>query len=1146
MLDFLITFGIMSLMMSAVTALLLVLRRPMRKRFTAGCRYIIWTVVIIRLCIPVGMGFMPELFTVRMTEQPEPAIMTQDPSPVPSVPDISVQTQPDTTVNNVVTEPEPQINTPNSQITSPAPDPKPELRLTEDMAVKGILVLWLTGVVGFIAVTLVKYLINIKKLTRDLTEPSAELNEIYLSVCSDMGLTRHPRLYINKAASSPMVCGFIRPGVLLPEIELSEDNLRYIIRHELIHYKRGDLWLKLLSMFANALHWFNPLVYMACGVFADETELSCDERVLGKTELKIRLDYGASMLEIVKNCRTAPNLTTGFNPKKKAVKERFENIIDTAKKRKGILIVISVILVAAIATSIIGCSDTRRYDSITSLDEAMALSDGEFRQYVFENKVFPVYGDEDSEDWKLFYEDEKLVLIYPDGRCFEYGADELEYPYIHENPWYSADVTIYDGLGVINYSIPPSGKDHGKTCFVVVDMKKGKVLESLWADALDIVTMYGGNEHDLSPFTEKWKGEYHFEAGVVRSSDNKTYSFLVTLSTPLGFLLCQSDMNTDDYEAEPFNTDGLPPTGNNYELGRYTTDVEYITELNGMHNADGRDWLKKFLKHELTPDEAEESFDDISYEGYNELTFGDYLICVDDGTASIDIDIIESGYDAVSVGIHTFRYSYDRYDLNDYRRFISHSCTDCSDMSMNNQNELEEQMVKDGIFHVYKDGWRGESVNWKLYYDFDSDTLVLEHSDGRHYAYGAEAEGVHTLQTVYEHKDDTVARAYAMTDKYITIFYYTDGDDETVRDLNIAIIDQTSGDILAYSKYTVNDILNIHGLNEDIFPPFSVDELGFANPFHKSIWGYAFDSDDNSYITIQIWLLTDINDLGCYAEFNKDNNSLTPLEPAENTLELDKYVDDINEYKGENADMFKAFLNKDTVYLEKQAGYAEGTLDLYDTLVFGDYVFRHKSEHIPWLYVDIKESGIEGIEPGIHLFGCAVKDNNVRYIYHNCTGHYFDSAIDHPASDWMNWSGEVMLPQNDNYTDNQLWGMICVVRYSCIPESVEKYEEYIEMMFGITVDLSSYTKEELDDRIENWGYKDRADYEWEEIEYKEDSYVVLQFYADYGRTIPAYKVRYNFCETMTESYSRPHNVYIFDGPSVKYDITGKEAIYKEG
>lgn len=67
MIDFLTTFGTMSLLMAVLTTLLLILRKPMSKRFTAGCRYIIWAVVIIRLCIPVGMGFLPKLITIPVT-----------------------------------------------------------------------------------------------------------------------------------------------------------------------------------------------------------------------------------------------------------------------------------------------------------------------------------------------------------------------------------------------------------------------------------------------------------------------------------------------------------------------------------------------------------------------------------------------------------------------------------------------------------------------------------------------------------------------------------------------------------------------------------------------------------------------------------------------------------------------------------------------------------------------------------------------------------------------------------------------------------------------------------------------------------------------------------------------------------------------
>ncbi len=1146
MLDFLITFGIMSLMMSAVTALLLALRRPMRKRFTAGCRYIIWAVVIIRLCIPVGMGFMPELFTVRMTEQPEPAIITQDPSPAPSVPDIPVQTQPDTTVNNVVTEPETQINTPKPQITSPAPDPKPELRLTEDMAVKGILILWLTGVVGFIAVTLIKYLINIKKLTRDLTEPSAELNEIYLSVCSDMGLTRHPRLYINKAASSPMVCGFIRPGVLLPEIELSEDNLRYIIRHELIHYKRGDLWLKLLSMFANALHWFNPLVYMACGVFADETELSCDEMVLGKTELKTRLDYGASMLEIVKNCRTAPNLTTGFNPKKKAVKERFENIIDTAKKRKGILIVVSVILVALIATSIIGCSDTRRYDSITSLDEAMALSDGEFRQYVFENKVFPVYGDEDSEDWKLFYEDEKLVLIHPDGRCFEYGKKELEYPYVHENAYYSADITIYGNTAILAYSVPPSEGEQGRACFVMLDTDNGKISESYSADALDIVKLHGGNAHDLSPFTSKWEGEYYFTSGVdTDAAKQGAYFVYLTMNTSLGNVVCRLEWNS-----------GWTADDCSYELGRYTTDIEFITELEGMDNLDARDWLKRFLEHNVTPDEAEKAFSDITYDGYSALSFGETLICVDDGICDIKIDITDSGYDYISAGIHSFRYTYGSRTPNEFGRYITHSCDKCPDIGIINQSEIQENRLEQGIFTVKINQWRDESVNWKLYYDFDADTLVLEHSDGRRFAYGEDTQGVIKISPTYSFAESFFAQGYIMNDTEGVIFYETEEKDSSLHRVNAIVTDLSNGEVIGSISYNMDEILSAHSMTRDTFKPYEMASRFMGEEFYVGINSYTLYNDSSEAISLHTNISTSYGDLYCVTDYDRHSGTMSGIRANDSTLYDAKFSNDISQAyvltnsngekaSAEDIELLKAFLEGDTATLEAKAGYQKGLLDIYSTLEFGEYLIE-VSDYGAVLYVDIIKSGIDGIEPGIHEFACGIMRNleGQRYIYHICehgsvtTDDYSYTGL---VDNLMYMSHRIDVPYGDNYKESDLWGVLSLLYYQYTVYSPEDMTSKAKEVFGIELDLSSYTSESIKEGVQNFGYKKSKIYRYRKLELADD-HMTLVFYADYGCTVPAFKMKYPIRTQPSQNPNVTVRDMFFDGPSVKYDDTGKEAI----
>jgi beta-lactamase regulating signal transducer with metallopeptidase domain len=77
-----------------------------------------------------------------------------------------------------------------------------------------------------------------------------------------------------------MLIGFFRPALLLPSAEITSDGLVLILRHELIHLKRHDLWYKALVLLATVIHWFNPVVYIMAKAIAAQCEISCDEQVL--------------------------------------------------------------------------------------------------------------------------------------------------------------------------------------------------------------------------------------------------------------------------------------------------------------------------------------------------------------------------------------------------------------------------------------------------------------------------------------------------------------------------------------------------------------------------------------------------------------------------------------------------------------------------------------------------------------------------------------------------------------------------------------------------------------------------------------------------------------------------------------------------
>jgi len=95
------------------------------------------------------------------------------------------------------------------------------------------------------------------------------------------------------------ILGFIRPRIYLP-MGMSRNNRRHILAHERTHLEKGDHWFKMVGYIALAIHWFNPLVWVAYIMLCKDIEMACDERVVQFMELEERKSYSAALL----NCST--------------------------------------------------------------------------------------------------------------------------------------------------------------------------------------------------------------------------------------------------------------------------------------------------------------------------------------------------------------------------------------------------------------------------------------------------------------------------------------------------------------------------------------------------------------------------------------------------------------------------------------------------------------------------------------------------------------------------------------------------------------------------------------------------------------------------------------------------------------------------
>lgn len=91
------------------------------------------------------------------------------------------------------------------------------------------------------------------------------------------------------------ILGFIKPQIYIP-MGMSSQSRKHILAHERTHLEKGDHWIKMIGFLALALHWFNPLVWVAYILLCRDIEMACDECVVRFMELEERRDYSAALL----------------------------------------------------------------------------------------------------------------------------------------------------------------------------------------------------------------------------------------------------------------------------------------------------------------------------------------------------------------------------------------------------------------------------------------------------------------------------------------------------------------------------------------------------------------------------------------------------------------------------------------------------------------------------------------------------------------------------------------------------------------------------------------------------------------------------------------------------------------------------------
>ena len=334
-----------SLSMAVVIGVLLLLVPLWQKHYSARWRKIIWLVIAVRLVIP----FSPELpqTAVQLGMDLQAAPTWQSAQMSASGDKVMLEPMVPSAAGEMGRVSGYQGN-PLEEKDFPAITGKP---MSQPIS-RGVLffAVWLGGMICFLLWHGAQYgFFRRKALT--VAQPLEDSEELLRQAADGLQLRKMPAVAVSAAVQGPMLLGFAKPVILLPQRFYGEQELALILRHELMHHKLHDLWYKLVLLMANAVHWFNPLVWLMVGQAGRDVEQVCDEQVVRGQDIEYRKAYSMTILNAMASQRGVA-LSTYLSKQAQSSKKRFAAILYPQKYGKGVLMMAIVVLLAVAAS---GC-----------------------------------------------------------------------------------------------------------------------------------------------------------------------------------------------------------------------------------------------------------------------------------------------------------------------------------------------------------------------------------------------------------------------------------------------------------------------------------------------------------------------------------------------------------------------------------------------------------------------------------------------------------------------------------------------------------------------------------------------------------------------------------------------------------------------
>jgi len=223
-------------------------------------------------------------------------------------------------------------------------------------------ILFLIWIIGFVVVFVGKFVSHFifrhRVLSASIPVRDPETLALFAQELNQLEYYRPVRLVKSAAVTVPLSMGTMKRTrvTVLPNREFTQQELKFIFRHEIHHIRRGDVNNKIFFAFCQALCWFNPLIWVATRKASDDLELSCDEIVLEDMNEVERRQYAELLLDTAGSSR---GFTTCLSAAAETMRYRLKNVVTVRRRWPGTILLSIAMFLCVMSHGAIAVSNDR-------------------------------------------------------------------------------------------------------------------------------------------------------------------------------------------------------------------------------------------------------------------------------------------------------------------------------------------------------------------------------------------------------------------------------------------------------------------------------------------------------------------------------------------------------------------------------------------------------------------------------------------------------------------------------------------------------------------------------------------------------------------------------------------------------------------